>query len=127
MAFRIKNNVYWVGKVDWELRRIHGEEYSTHRGSTYNSYLIKEKKIALIDTVWQPFAEEFVKTLKDQVDLKATDYVIANHAAKDHSGAVHELLNAISGKPPYWAAHGAESPKGHYTTACTFQVVKDGR
>ena len=43
MSLNIKNNVYWIGKIDWELRKFHGEEYSTHRGSTYNSYLIKEK------------------------------------------------------------------------------------
>jgi Uncharacterized flavoproteins len=39
----IKNNVSWVGKIDWEIRKFHGDEYSTHRGSTYNSYLIEEK------------------------------------------------------------------------------------
>ncbi|MHA1862527.1 MAG: anaerobic nitric oxide reductase flavorubredoxin, partial [Candidatus Thorarchaeota archaeon] len=50
MSFEIRNNVHWVGKVDWELRKFHGEEYSTHRGSTYNSYLIKDEKTALIDT-----------------------------------------------------------------------------
>ena len=38
----IKKDVYWVGKVDWELRKFHGDEYSTHRGTTYNSYLVKE-------------------------------------------------------------------------------------
>ncbi len=47
----IKKNVYWVGKVDWEIRKFHGNEYSTHRGSSYNSYLVKDKKTALIDTV----------------------------------------------------------------------------
>ena len=39
---KIKNNVKWVGKVDWELRKFHGNEYSAHKGSTYNSYLIEE-------------------------------------------------------------------------------------
>ncbi|NCC46106.1 MAG: anaerobic nitric oxide reductase flavorubredoxin, partial [Bacteroidia bacterium] len=40
----VKNNVYWVGKTDWELKRFHGDEYSTHHGSSYNSYLILEEK-----------------------------------------------------------------------------------
>ena len=62
MKRRIKNNVYWVGKVDWELQHFHGFEYSTHKGSTYNAYIIDEEKKVLIDTVWSPFAEEFVKT-----------------------------------------------------------------
>ncbi|NLN83811.1 MAG: anaerobic nitric oxide reductase flavorubredoxin, partial [Firmicutes bacterium] len=56
----IKNNVSWVGKIDWELRKFHGEELSTHRGSSYNSYLIEEEKTVLVDTVWLPFADEFV-------------------------------------------------------------------
>ena len=63
MSFNIKNNVYWVGKIDWELRKFHGDEYSTHRGSTYNSYLVKEEKVALIDTVWTPFTKGMSKTL----------------------------------------------------------------
>ena len=43
MKKHVKYNVYWLGKVDWELRKFHGEELSTHNGSTYNSYLIKEE------------------------------------------------------------------------------------
>jgi flavorubredoxin len=46
MSFNVKNNIYWVGKIDWELRKFHGDEYSTHRRSSYNSYLIKEDKVA---------------------------------------------------------------------------------
>jgi flavorubredoxin len=82
----IKNNVSWIGKIDWELRKFHGDEYSTHRGSTYNSYLIEEEKVAVIDTVWAPFAKEYVENLETRIDLKKIDYVIANHAEIDHSG-----------------------------------------
>ena len=39
----IKPNVFWVGGIDWDLRSFHG--YSTNRGTTYNSYLIIDKKI----------------------------------------------------------------------------------
>lgn len=64
MSFKITDKVTWVGKIDWELRRFHGDEYSTDRGSSYNSYLIKDEKTVLIDTVWEPFAKEFVDNLK---------------------------------------------------------------
>ena len=37
MGVPITQNITWVGKVDWELRTFHGEEYSTHRGTSYNS------------------------------------------------------------------------------------------
>ena len=60
----IAKNVDWVGKIDWELRKFHGEEYSAHRGSSYNAYLVRDEKIALIDTVWGPFAKEFVRNLQ---------------------------------------------------------------
>ena len=39
MSVNIKNNIWWVGRTDWELRKFHGNEYSTDRGTTYNSYL----------------------------------------------------------------------------------------
>ena len=122
----IKNNVSWIGKIDWELRRFHGDEYSTHRGSTYNSYLIKEKKVALIDTVWNPFAKEYVENLAKIIPLDKIDYVIANHAESDHSGALPELMRHIPDKPIYCTANGVKSLKGHYHKDWNFQVVKTG-
>ena len=83
----IKNNTKWVGKIDWELRKFHGDEYSTDRGTSYNSYLVTEEKTALIDTVWAPFAKEFVENLEKEIDLAKIDFIVANHAESDHSGA----------------------------------------
>ncbi len=123
---QVKNNVFWVGKIDWELRRFHGDEYSTHRGSTYNSYLIREKKVALIDTVWNPFAKEYVENLASVIPLDKIDYVIANHAESDHSGALPELMRHIPDKPIYCTANGVKSLKGHYHKDWNFQVVKTG-
>ncbi len=126
MGFQINDRVRWVGKVDWELRTFHGEEYSTHRGSSYNSYLVRDEKIALIDTVWQPFAQEFIENLKQEVDLKQIDYVIANHAEIDHSGALPELMELIPGTPVYCTANGIKSLKGHYHRDWNFVPVKTG-
>ncbi|MFH1578433.1 MAG: anaerobic nitric oxide reductase flavorubredoxin [Candidatus Omnitrophota bacterium] len=122
----IKNNVFWVGKVDWELRRFHGNEYSTHKGTTYNSYLIKEQKTALIDTVWSPFSKEFIHKLSKEIDLKQIDYVIANHAEIDHSGALAELMSHIPDKPIYCTINGVESLMGHYHKDWNFHPVKSG-
>ena len=114
MSFKVKSNVYWVGKIDWELQSFHGDELSTNRGSTYNSYLIKEEKIVLIDTVWKPFAKEFVENLSKEIDLEKIDYVIANHGEIDHSGALTELMERIPGTPIYCTANGVKSLKGQY-------------
>ncbi len=126
MRINVKNNVYWVGKTDWELRKFHGDEYSTHRGSTYNSYLIKEEKVALIETVWAPYSKEFVTNLANEIDLKKIDYVIANHAEIDHSGALPELMQHIPEVPIYCTKNGVKSLKGHYHQDWNFNVVKTG-
>ena len=122
----IKNNVSWIGKIDWELRKFHGDEYSTHRGSTYNSYLIEEEKLAVIDTVWAPYAGEYVENLEKTIDLKKIDYVIANHAESDHSGALPELMSRIPDVPVYCTANGVKSLKGHYHQDWNFHPVKTG-
>lgn len=126
MSIQIKNNVYWVGNVDWALRRFHGNEYSTHRGTTYNSYLIKEEKIALIDTVWCPFSKEFVKNISEEINLKHIDYIIANHAEVDHSGALDELMSIIPDTPVYCTANGVKSLQGHFHKDWNFHPVTTG-
>jgi flavorubredoxin len=126
MSFSVKDAVQWVGKVDWELRTFHGEEYSTHRGSTYNSYLVRDEKTVLIDTVWSPFADEFVANLAKEIDLAKIDYVIANHGESDHSGALPELMKLIPDTPIYCTANAVKSLKGHYHQNWNFHTVKTG-
>jgi len=126
MNIPVKNNVYWVGKIDWDLRKFHGNEYSTHKGSTYNPYLIKEEKIVLIDSVWAPFSKEFIANLAQETDLTQIDYIIANHAECDHSGALPELMKIIPDTPIYCTKNGVKSLKGHYHQDWNFNVVKTG-
>lgn len=126
MKAKIKGNIYWVGKIDWELRKFHGNEYSTHRGSSYNSYLVREEKVALIDTVWSPFAEEYVANLTNEIDPARIDFVVANHAESDHSGALPALMKRIPDTPIYCTANGVKSLKGHYHADWNFRIVKTG-
>jgi len=126
MKKNIKNNTFWVGKVDWELQNFHGSEYSTHKGSTYNSYLIEEEKTVLIDTVWAPFSEEFVDNLAKEIDLNKIDYIVANHGEVDHSGSLPALMKRIPNKPIYCTANAVKSLKGQYHQDWNFHVVKTG-
>ncbi len=126
MVFKVKESITWVGKADWEIRKFHGEEFSTHHGSTYNAYLVQDEKTVLIDSVWGPFAKEFVANLAKVIDLKKIDFIVANHAESDHSGALPELLQHIPNTPVYCTANGVKSLKGHYHADWNFQVVKTG-
>ena len=126
MAKKITERVTWVGKVDWELTHFHGDELSTHRGSSYNSYLVRDEKVALIDTVWQPYDREFVSRLAEETDLHKIDYIVMNHNEVDHSGALPELMREIPGTPIYCTAKGEAILRGHYHEDWNFVNVKTG-
>lgn len=126
MSKKLTEKVSWVGKTDWELTRFHGDEYSTRRGSSYNSYLVRDKKTALIDTVWKPFNEEFVQGLKQEIDLNQIDYIICNHNEIDHSGALVELMREIPETPIYCTANGEKILRGHYHQDWNYVTVKTG-
>lgn len=121
-----KGNIFWTGKVDWELRTFHGHELSTHRGTSYNSYLIRGEKTVLIDTVWKPFAAEFLRNLEEDIPLTKIDAVVAQHAEVDHSGALPELLDRIPETPVYCSANAVKSLRGHYHRDWNFKPVKTG-
>ncbi|MFZ7120495.1 MAG: anaerobic nitric oxide reductase flavorubredoxin [Eubacteriaceae bacterium] len=126
MNYKITEKVTWVGKIDWELRKFHGDEYSTHRGSSYNSYLIRDEKNVLIDTAWLPYDKEFISNLKKEINLKEIDYIVINHGEIDHSGALVELMREIPDTPIYCSANAVKSLKGHYHTDWNFVTVKTG-
>ena len=71
-------NIDWVGYVDWNVRDFHS--YKTQRGATYNAYLIRDEKTALIDSVKKPFAGNLLDNIAELTDLAKVDYVIVNHA-----------------------------------------------
>ncbi|HBD64347.1 MAG TPA: MBL fold hydrolase [Clostridiales bacterium] len=123
----IKNNVYWVGKIDWELESFHGADYSINHGSSQNAYLIQEEKTVLIDTVWKPHSTEFLDNLESEIDLKKIDFIVANHGEVDHSGSLPALMEKIPGTPIYCTANGVKSLVGQYHhPEWNFQVVKTG-
>ena len=91
---QLREGIYWVGAVDWSIRNFHS--YITHRGSSYNSYLVVDEKVTLIDFVKAPFAEEQVARISEIIDPKRVDYIVANHAEPDHSGSIRTVLEACS-------------------------------
>ncbi|NMC69432.1 MAG: MBL fold metallo-hydrolase [Myxococcales bacterium] len=122
----LAKGVYWVGVVDWDLRHFHGHELSTHRGSTYNAYLVLDEKAALIDTVWSPFAEQLLSNVRELCDPAKLDYVVANHAEVDHSGALPAVMRAAPQATLVVSPRGRESLEGHYHEPWSFRTVRTG-
>jgi len=123
---KILENIYWVGAVDWNIRHFHGFTYSTHRGTTYNAYLITDKKTALIDSVYNPFAEDMIEKIREVINPSKIDYVVANHVETDHSGAIQEILKLAPKAKVIGTARCKEGLQKHYFGNWDFQVVKTG-
>ncbi len=127
MRRKISENVSWLGFIDWELKKFHGDEYSIINGSSQNAYLIEEEKTVLVDTVWAPHRFEFIENLKSEIDLHKIDYIVVNHGEVDHSGALRDLLKEIPGTPLYCTANCVKSLEGQYGKLdWNFNVVKTG-
>lgn len=127
MKKQIKNNVFWVGKIDWELETFHGDDYSVNNGSSQNAYLIQEEKTVLIDTVWKPHSQFFIDNLSSEIDLNDIDFIVINHGEIDHSGALPALMELIPETPIYCTANAVKSLTGQFHhPEWNFNVVKTG-
>ncbi len=127
MKRAIKNNVSWVGRIDWELKTFHGDDYSINHGSSQNAYLIEEEKTVLIDTIWKPYEKEFRDNLEKEIRLEDIDFIVVNHGEVDHSGALPYLMEKIPDTPIYCTANAVKSLVGQYHhPKWNFKVVKTG-
>ena len=119
---KIKENVFWVGYIDWNLRNFHG--YSTPFGSTYNSYLILDEAPTLIDTVKYYGFEEFIRRIKEAVEPSKIKYIVSNHTEMDHSGSIPRLLEFSSQAEVVCSPKGREGLERYFKRSWKFRVVK---
>ena len=124
-AQEIKKNIYWVGVKDWNLREFHG--YATPHGSTYNSYLIMDDKIALIDGVKAYLSHEQIARIQSQTDLSRLAYIIVNHVEMDHSGNLPELMKLAPQAKIVTSAAGKMALEAHFDTiGWEYEIIKTG-
>ncbi len=123
-AIKIKEGIYWVGGIDWNLRNFHG--YLTQRGSTYNAYLIIDEKITLIDTVKSYLTGEMLDRIRSVIDPSKIDYVISNHVEMDHSGGLPELMKMIPDATIFASPKGEAGLREHYRQEWKFKAMESG-
>jgi len=112
MNFTLRENIDWVGYVDWAIRDFHS--YDTERGATYNAYLVRDEKTALIDTVKAPYADDLLGKVSALCPLEAVNYVVCNHAEPDHSGALPQAMAAMPNATLVCDKKCAETLAEHY-------------
>lgn len=121
----IRNNIYSVGVIDREIRMFHG--YQTPFGTTYNSYLILDEKVTLIDLVKSNFTDEFIFNIKNILGDRQLDYIICNHIEPDHSGAFPAILKLFPQAMVYGTSNCEKGLKAYYPECkYDFVCVKSG-
>jgi hypothetical protein len=98
MVTEMAKGVYWVGVVDWGIRHFHGYELSTHRGTSYNAYLILDEHAVLVDTVWDPFQDQLLENIREAPCFRATAEACISEAREGHQPNRSAAAQAVSGK-----------------------------
>ncbi|MEM6836091.1 MAG: diflavin flavoprotein [Cyanobacteria bacterium P01_C01_bin.120] len=80
-----------IRSMDWDRDRF-DIEFGLQNGTTYNSYLIRGEKTALVDTSHEKFRDLYLAALKEQIDPAEIDYLVVSHTEPDHSGLVPDIL-----------------------------------
>ena len=120
----VKPDIYWVGGIDWDVQNFHG--YLTPRRTTYNAYLIMDKKVTLVDTVKHYLFDEMLSRIKEIIAPSKIDYIISNHVEMDHSGSLQKILEICPKAKVITSARGEKGLKRHFKKDWNFQVVKSG-
>ena len=120
----LAEGINWVGVVDWNIRDFHG--YVTQRGSTYNAYLIRDEKTALVDTVKHTFSNELLRNICELVDPAKIDYIIVNHVEMDHSSSLPVIAKLAKNAVIIASARGKDAIIEHYGADFNIQTVKTG-
>ncbi|KAH0571513.1 A-type flavoprotein [Spironucleus salmonicida] len=85
--------IQWVGAIDWTIRQFHGHE--TEEGTTYNSYLLQDDIITLVDSVKHTLIEEHIDRIGSIIDIQQIQQIIINHAEGDHTSGLPILMQRI--------------------------------
>ena len=125
-AIQIKENMYWVGVHDFNCRHFHGDLFPISEGTTYNSYLIVDEQVTLIDTVEEEFFDVMMERIRSVIGDRAIDNVIVQHAEPDHSGGFLKFMNAYPNAKPYASNAGVNIMLKQYFKEYEFSKVKTG-
>lgn len=126
LPVEIKEKIYWLGVLDWNVRYFHGATYTTNRGTTYNSYLLLDEAPTLVDTCFTPFAGELLTSLRRLLDPRQLRYVVVNHVETDHAGALPAVMEAAPQAKIICSAKAAPALDKLFGGSWTKQVVKTG-
>lgn len=124
-AIELKNDIYWVGAIDWAVRDFHG--YETPRGTTYNNYLIVDDEITLLDTVKYDFSDITIKNIRSVVEPSKIKNIVINHIENDHVTSIDKIMELTPNATVYITEKGKKGLERFFDISrWNLKVVKTG-
>ncbi len=124
--FSLEQDVYWVGVHDHQTDLFEGLWPVQQEGVSYNSYLIRDEKCALIDLVKAPYSSEFLENIKALIPLDKLNYVVINHMEPDHTSALLDLVTDAPQVTLLVSEKASAMMASYYGLQDKIQVVRDG-
>ncbi|SFL29041.1 FprA family A-type flavoprotein [Halanaerobium salsuginis] len=124
-SIKLTDKVHWVGVNDKETD-LFESLWPLPEGIAYNSYIINDDKVALIDTVKINYTDTYLEKVRDVIGDKKVDYLIINHMEPDHSGSIKSVLEAYPEMKIIGNAKTMNFLEGFYGITEGTQVIKDG-
>ena len=126
MAIEIKKNIYWIGVNDRTTDLFEGLWPISKEGVTYNSYLINDKKKAIIDLSKSIKTDSFFDEVASVIDIDKIDYVIINHMEPDHTGVLKTLRRLSPSVKILCTAKAKKMLADYYSLTDNIVTVEDG-
>jgi flavorubredoxin/flavin reductase (DIM6/NTAB) family NADH-FMN oxidoreductase RutF len=114
-----------IRSLDWERDRF-DIEFGLQNGTTYNSFIIRGDKLALVDTSHEKFRQLYLDTLKGLIDPSQIDYLIISHTEPDHSGLVRDILALAPNVTVVGSKVAIQFLEGFVHQPFTKQIIKNG-
>ncbi|MFX1369552.1 MAG: FprA family A-type flavoprotein [Promethearchaeota archaeon] len=124
MHREITKGVYYIG-VDDHHTELFENLWPLPFGVSYNSYLVIDKKIALIETVKNLFEDEWIENIKELVDPEKIDYIILNHMEPDHTGALPRIAELAKNATIVLSPKAAAMQESFYNVGLNVKTVED--
>ena len=123
----ISDSIYYVGVSDKNLDLFEGQ-YPVPNGMSYNSYVIKDEKISVLDTVDKRFKDEWLKNIKEVLGSDAPDYLVVHHMEPDHSSNIKNFLDTYPNCKVVSSFAAFNMMKNYFGTAFTDRqvVIEEG-
>ncbi|AFY78946.1 putative flavoprotein [Pleurocapsa sp. PCC 7327] len=114
-----------IRSLDWDRDRF-DIEFGLRNGTTYNSFLIRGEKTALIDTSHRKFEQLYLDVLSGLIDPATPDYLVVSHTEPDHSGLVKEILQLAPNVTVVGAKVAIQFLENMVHQPFKYQMVKNG-